>query len=230
MSFCARVARNGCLDMKIIELNKHRDFIALEQTWNDVLQRCDHTIFQTWEWLSTWWKHFGNNKKLLLLLAEEKDEILGIAPLMYSVHKMFGLRIGKIEFIGTPDSDYHDFILTEKEKDCIELFVNHLKKLPEKWDCIELTDIPENSKSSRFLSKLSKKFDTVHKCPYGIGDKSAVFRNRRIRICLTLHQRIRKWILGRPRSDRSNEPLRSSMASRTSSVSRKSGDKFNGSK
>jgi CelD/BcsL family acetyltransferase involved in cellulose biosynthesis len=152
--------------MKITEVNKHSDFVALEQTWNDVLWKCDHSIFSTWEWLSAWWKHFGNDKRLLLLLAEDNDKIIGIAPLMYSVHKMFGLRIGKIEFIGTPDSDYNDFIITEKGEECIKRFIDYLNNLPEKWDCIELTDIPEHAKPLLFLNKISNNVKPVHACPY----------------------------------------------------------------
>ena len=97
---------DGLSHMRVIEVNKYSDFLALEEKWQDVLEKCNYyTVFSTWEWLSIWWKHFGKGKRLVLLLAEENDKIVGIAPLMYSVHKMFGLRMGKIEFIGTPDSD-----------------------------------------------------------------------------------------------------------------------------
>lgn len=147
------------------EIDNYSDFLALEERWHDVLQRCTHNVFSTWEWLSIWWKHFGDDKRLVLLIAEENDEILGIAPLMYSVHKMFGLRIGKIQFIGTPHSDYNDFITAEKSEECIKLFIDYLYNLPEKWDCIELTDIPENARCLPFLSKISKNLKLVHKCP-----------------------------------------------------------------
>lgn len=109
---------------------------------------------------------------MVLLLAEEKNKILGIAPLMYSVHKMFGLRMGKIEFIGTPDSDYGDFILAEKGEECIKLFIHHLNNLPEKWDCIELIDIPENARCLSILGKISRNLKPVHKCPYAPLPKS----------------------------------------------------------
>jgi CelD/BcsL family acetyltransferase involved in cellulose biosynthesis len=156
--------------MRVKEICHYHDFLALEETWNDVLRRCQHTIFSTWEWLTTWWKYFGNNKRLLLLLAEENDKIMGMAPLMYSVHQMFGLRMGKIEFIGTPDSDYTDFLIADKEEECIKLFINHLNTIPEKWDCIELRDIPENSKCLQLLSKMSNS-NPIHmftraQCPY----------------------------------------------------------------
>ncbi|MEM2970472.1 MAG: cellulose biosynthesis protein, partial [Candidatus Bathyarchaeia archaeon] len=70
-------------ETKIVEIDNYDDFLALEEDWNNILDKCDHTIFSTWYWLSNWWKHFGNGKKLLLLLAQENNEIEGIAPLMY---------------------------------------------------------------------------------------------------------------------------------------------------
>ena len=158
--------------MKIVEINNYNDFLALKDKWNATLKRCDHTIYSTWEWLTIWWKHFGSDKRLVLLIAEDAGKILGIAPLMYSVHKMFGLRMGKIEFVGTPHSDYNDFILIDKEEDCIKLFINYLNNIPEKWSCIDLADIPENSKSLPTLGKMSKNIKLIHKCPYASLPKS----------------------------------------------------------
>ncbi len=154
--------------MRIIRVDNYRDFLGLKEIWNDTLLRCKNTsVFSTWEWLSIWWRHFGKDKKLMILLAEDDNgKIIGIAPLMYSVHKMFGLRRGKIAFIGTPDSDYNDFILVEKENKCIKLFINHLKNFSETWDCIDLSDIPENSKALPYLRKIAKGIKPLHKCPY----------------------------------------------------------------
>lgn len=158
--------------MRVVEINKYTGFLSLEKTWDEVLLRCNNSVFSTWEWLSIWWKHFGTGKKLLVLLAKEDEKIIGIAPLMYSIHKMFGLRIGKIEFVGTPQSDYNDFILTSKKEECIRLFIDHLSNLSEKWDCIDLTDIPEYSDAMPFLIEMSKTVTPIHKCPYTPLSKS----------------------------------------------------------
>lgn len=109
---------------RIREINTYGDFLDLETAWKDSLEGQNHTIFSTWEWLSTWWKHFGEDKRLLLLLAKNEDRIIGIAPLMYTVSTMFGLRRGKIAFIGTPDSDYNNFIITEKRKKPLDYSLN----------------------------------------------------------------------------------------------------------
>lgn len=158
-------------DMEIREIDNYADFSSLKERWDNTLSKCDHTIFSTWEWLSTWWRHFGNDKKLMILLAEERDKILGIAPLMYSVRKKFGLRMGKIEFVGAEASDYSDFLLADRKEECIKAFVKHFAKYPEKWDCVQLTDIPQRSECLRLLNKTSRdayvaSTRLLYDCPY----------------------------------------------------------------
>jgi len=157
--------------MRIKEINNYEDFLTLKQRWKKILQKCDHSIFSTWEWISIWWKHLGKNKRPIILLTEDNDGVLGIAPFMYSVQKMFGLRIGKIEFIGTPNSDYNDFILTEKVEKCIKQMFDYISNnLSEKWDYIELMEIPETTKSLMYLNKISENVmvqkDICSECPY----------------------------------------------------------------
>ncbi len=85
---------------------------------------------------------------------------------MYSVHSLLGLRRGKIEFIGTPDTDYNDFIIAEKRNDCLNLFFNYLYNIKEKWDCIDLLDIPAGSECLPFIAKTSSSMKIVHRCTY----------------------------------------------------------------
>jgi CelD/BcsL family acetyltransferase involved in cellulose biosynthesis len=158
--------------MKVLEIDSFNDFLALKDYWNTFLAGCDHSIFSTWEWLTVWWRHFGSDKRLLLLTAEDKGKTLGMAPLMYSVHKMFGVRQGKIEFIGTPDSDYNDFIVADQPLACIDLFVRHLNGISEKWNCIELSEIPEHARSLRALNKISNTLEKVHECPRALLPKT----------------------------------------------------------
>lgn len=95
-----------------------------------------------------------------------------MAPLMLSKYDF--LRVGKlrkIEFIGSPHSDYNNFILFKKARDCLRLFLNSLTEFSD-WDLLELRDIPEGSATANVLrlmcnskaSKLKFKADTL--CPY----------------------------------------------------------------
>ena len=153
--------------MKIKVVESYSDFLEAREIWEEALSRSDHTIFSTWEWLSTWWKYWGNGRRLLILIAEHDGKVLGIATLMRSTYKMMGLQIAKIEFIGTPNSDYHDFLLTDKKQECIDLFVNYLKNLDTAWDCLDLVDFPENAQYLPLLSKsLKKNLTQFHDCPF----------------------------------------------------------------
>ena len=75
---------------------------------------------------------------------------------MYSVEKMFGLSLPKIEFMGTGYSDYDDFIFAEKSEECIKMFIDYLNCIPEKWYCIDLNEIPENTETVALLNKMSR--------------------------------------------------------------------------
>ena len=158
--------------MRIREVRTYSELVAIKDEWKNALERCEHSVFSTWEWLSTWWKHFGGNKQLLVLVAEENDRIVGIAPLMYSVQTIFGLRQGMIQFIGSSHSDYNDFIMTDKNKDWKKLFFDHINNLSENWSILELTDIPENGNSIPLLRKISNSIRPLYQCHYSILPKS----------------------------------------------------------
>ncbi len=169
--------------MKITEVNNLHDFVSLKEAWNDLLQRSSHTVFSTLEWLSIWWKHFGDNRRLLILLAEEDNELIGAAPLMYSVYSMFGLRQGKIEFVGTGSATnaasiiedehdtngndltptYADFIIEKGHENCLIPFFDYLQNLQEKWTCAELRFIPKNQLDLSRLGQVSKNIKPVYK-------------------------------------------------------------------
>jgi CelD/BcsL family acetyltransferase involved in cellulose biosynthesis len=138
--------------------------------WDDLVANSkDNHIFLTQEWLDAWWKHFGRNRRMLLLAVEEKDRILAAAPLMNSTYTMLGLKLRNIEFIGTPHSDYHSFVLTEQDQACAGLLLNHLNSLA--WDCVELKNVPEDTETAHALTaftgqNLKLKMRVFDICPF----------------------------------------------------------------
>jgi CelD/BcsL family acetyltransferase involved in cellulose biosynthesis len=145
--------REGGYMLRVRELNEYDQFIELREQWNDVLSKSkDNDVFLTWEWLSTWWRHYGEERELMILLAEDGEKIVAIAPLMCSFYKLFGLRLRKMEFLGTEHTDYRNFILTEKKAESLKLFLKYLSKL--NWDCLEFRNIPETAESISTLRGL----------------------------------------------------------------------------
>jgi CelD/BcsL family acetyltransferase involved in cellulose biosynthesis len=159
--------------MHIREIKNYSEFSNLRQDWNKLLERSsDNNIFMTWEWLSTWWKHFGCSSKLLILIAEEREKILAIAPLMLSTYKILGFKLRKVEFIGASKySDYGNFILTEKKTGCLALFMNGLNDWQSEWDCLEFRRIPETAESLNSIRRMGKTSPIFEErsfslCPY----------------------------------------------------------------
>jgi len=153
--------------MKITQISTYDDFLGIKKKMNNLLAETNQRVFSTWEWLSACWKHFGRNSRLLFLLAENGNDLIGIAPLMYSVHQILGLRYGKIQFIGTLVSDYNDFIIRSKEGEkCIKLFLDHLNRISQKWVSIELDDVPEDGECLHVQGKMFDSTKLFHWCPY----------------------------------------------------------------
>jgi len=163
--------------LRIREIGTYSNFLALEERWDDVLQKCDHSIFSTWEWLRCWWKHFGKEKKLRILCIEDETDIIAIAPLRrsrYGFARPFGYDV--IEPLGyrglMPEgADYTGLILAEKEAKCLQLFLNYLAERND-WDFIYLYDVPGTSIIPNLLAKASKTIPLTFElekgvtCPY----------------------------------------------------------------
>lgn len=149
------------------------DFEHLVNVWNRVLANSlDNDVFSTWEWLWTWWKHFGKGRQLRVMVAEEDGEIIGIAPFTLSRYSF--LRFGKldrIEFMGFPHADYNNFILLRRDIECLRLFVDGLMDFSD-WDLLDLRDIREETASVEILrmlvsgQKFKLKLITGTLCPY----------------------------------------------------------------
>jgi len=150
------------------------EFQALKNRWNDCLnESLDNYVFSTWEWLSAWWKHFGERKRLIILLIEDKNKIFAIAPFVYSSHNFLGFgNLKNISFLGSPQSDYATFILKEKKVKFLELFFDYLNAHID-WDYLDLQNIPESTASADLLREISLKKQFKHweesesdLCPY----------------------------------------------------------------
>lgn len=155
------------------EINEYNRFLDLRETWNNILKKSrDDDIFLTWEYLWTWWKHYGKESQLMILLAEEENKIVAMAPLMRAAYRIFGFKLRKIEFIGaSKHTDYSNFILTEKERECLKLFITYLNDHSSDWDCIEFRGIPETAESLNSLHMVEKELYTFEErpcnlCPY----------------------------------------------------------------
>lgn len=155
------------------EITSFSDMTRLKEKWDSLLA-CSESCspFQTWEWLAAWWDYYGDGGRLLTLLARDKrGELVGIAPLMLSRARILPLR--KVNFIGNPHSDYLDFIfLPGKEKEVCQAFFGYLENCSNRWDVLDLEEIPAYSPTADMLLGLAQqkgfacKREVESICPY----------------------------------------------------------------
>ncbi len=142
-----------------MEWTLYRDdsgFDALRNEWNDLLRRSRFdTIFLTYEWQTTWWRHLGQRRgPLYILAARDAGRTVAILPLyMQDDEGPMLAVVGCIEV-----SDYLDLII---EKGCEEeVFRGFLAWLegPDApaWNRVDLCNQPASSLSHSVLPKLAE--------------------------------------------------------------------------
>ncbi len=157
--------------LTVERIESHEDLLNLKRQWNPLLDRSQtDTIFLTFEWITIWWEQFKDGKQLYVLTVKDKEKLIGIAPLMISKKKI-GMK--KIEFIGSPLSDYSDFIISERKQEVLKRIYNYLNEHKKEWDFIKLSNIPQTSSTLNLESqdpklRVSKTMSCV--CPAYILD------------------------------------------------------------
>ena len=145
------------LSLKLVDFT-FEEFLQVRDSWDDALQRSlDNNVFLTWEWLSAWWKSFGTGRRFLLTALADGEKIHAAAPLMYSAYNLFGFRLKRVDFIGSPESDYQSFLLTEKGAEHVSVMVDHVCDIVPDWNLIDLWDIPGDSETASALKNTSTK-------------------------------------------------------------------------
>lgn len=158
-------------------IDTEREFEALGNEWNRLLLAVHRPVpFLTWEWISTWWQHFGSKSRLFVVVARNlRGEIVGIAPLHVVVRKQLGLLpVRCIEFLGYRGSavctDHLDFLAAPEQRVLInQLLLNDIVRRQDEWDCLALTDLAEDSLIPNLLPTVfvgETRIVPAEKCPY----------------------------------------------------------------
>ena len=90
-------------------------FAALRHDWDGVLaDSASDSVFLTWEWMHTWWKHLAEDRRLHLLALWRGTELVALAPLaLRSARWRRLLPFRALEFLGAGSvgSDYLDVLV-----------------------------------------------------------------------------------------------------------------------
>ncbi|HEX5322196.1 MAG TPA: GNAT family N-acetyltransferase [Capsulimonadaceae bacterium] len=90
----------------------------LREEWQQLVTGCPKaTVFQSYEWLATWWRFFGKTRPgrrlFVITVRDESGTLIGLAPMMTSL--WYGTLIRRVSFLGEGASDYHDVLAVEHQ-------------------------------------------------------------------------------------------------------------------
>ena len=130
------------------------------QQWNAlVAETAGTSVFQTYEWFESWWTALGGKNELFVVTMWDGEALLGIAPLMIERHR--GLRY--LEFVGSPNADYQDFILGPQPEVVLKGLATFLADQRNAWHMMALRNLSTESITSRKLPGLlnATRIDTI---------------------------------------------------------------------
>ncbi|MEK7250106.1 MAG: GNAT family N-acetyltransferase, partial [Bacteroidota bacterium] len=132
------------------------EFDSLEAEWTRLLEESDATVFQSFEWQRTWWKHFGEQDPLAnlhIVTLRNGGRLVAIAPLYIESMKKLGMiRLRRLGFIGGGITDYLDVVVAKGyETSCLPVLASHIADQSSLFDVIHLTDISDRSPNRALL-------------------------------------------------------------------------------
>ena len=137
------------------------DFAGLRNHWNALLATSrSNTIFLSYEWLESWWRHFRQpgDRLFLFTMNDTRGTPVAIAPLCLTRLRFGGLPLRCLRFVGdgSEDSDYLDLIVARgHEEGALQALLDHLL-LSNEWDTLLLRGMPEGSPTLEVFPRVSQ--------------------------------------------------------------------------
>ncbi len=120
------------------EVNDLKELAGYRMLWNALLPQTRRaTFFQSYDWLVSYWRHFGEGQRLRVLVVSSGDEPLGILPLVVRREKT---RIGAIRVLTYPLHDWGSFYGPVGPNATATLLgaMRYLRGTPRDWDALDL--------------------------------------------------------------------------------------------
>lgn len=147
----------GSAQLRISVVKTDAGLEQLQEAWDELLANSRARVFQTFEWLYTWWRVIGRSRprrEPYIVLVHAGSELIGIAPLFLERVPVFGVvYFTKMMFIGRETSDYLDILArNDREGEVIDAVALHLQEHRRTFDVLLLEDITDGSPTHERLA------------------------------------------------------------------------------
>lgn len=145
--------------MTLDRINDDAGFQGLRKEWSELASASDSaSIFLTWEWLYTWWRHLGAHLRPEIWTVRANGRLVGIAPFVSKGWEPRRLRFCRSSaFLGAPlrsgnvGSDYLDVIV---RRDCPDALGELTEALVRRGRVIDLAQVTSGSAAEQIVTRL----------------------------------------------------------------------------
>lgn len=145
----------------------------LEGPWSELLSGVPGVpIFLTWEWVSTWWRHYGQgHSPYVLVTRDASGRLVGLAPWMRVEDRWGSLSLHRLAFLGTGIvyPAHLDLLSRPNDREAVaSAVVAWLGARSGDWDVLDLFSLAQDSALRPALAMAGGHFaeGTTLNCPY----------------------------------------------------------------
>ena len=112
--------------------------------WDEAVERLGGTIYMTWAWLETWWRHYGSGLSLRLCVFRDAGAIVGLLPFYVEELGVWPLKCRVARLVGAnlPPKCFDPPVCRERASGVFTLMIEQLA-VPERWDMVSLGPVGE---------------------------------------------------------------------------------------
>ncbi len=139
----------------IVEVNDVEELAQYRMLWNSLFPGTPNaTFFHTFDWLDTYWRHFGHDQKLRVLIVYAAGQPIGILPLCVRTETY---RLSKVRVLTYPLDNWATWYgpIGPNPASTMLAVMQYLRGTPRDWDMMELRwvadDDTQGGKSARAM-------------------------------------------------------------------------------
>jgi CelD/BcsL family acetyltransferase involved in cellulose biosynthesis len=142
--------------LRVDVISDFKSLVSAKPEWDRLIDLAgiEHP-FLGHDWIQSWWESFGAGRKLNILLVKDGEELVGIAPLMMSRKRMYGVSVRELGFMYNDHTPRFDFIVARNHASVYQAIWRHLCDRREEWDLLKLCQIDSGSRTLMELPLLA---------------------------------------------------------------------------
>lgn len=151
--------------MHVRLLDRYEQLASQSDAWNALA--CE-TPFLRWEWLGTWWRHYGRGRRLFVpSVVDDAGHVVGFAPWHIDAHPALG-RVLRFLGAGEACTDYLTLLTSPGHEsavaDAIAEWLTTDASVRRRWDKLELDGPAKDDPAIwRLIEKLAAQGNTLHR-------------------------------------------------------------------